>query len=388
MKKGFTLIELLVVIAIIAILAAILFPVFAKAREKARQTTCTSNQKQIATAVMMYTQENNEIMPPATNWASAIDVTGKILQCPTAGKKIAVAYGYNGNVAGLGLGEIDDPVSVILTADSVAEENLMYTPKDIDPRHVQKAIMSYVDSHVVYSADYGSVIFFPNKTLFNSLTASGNDFKNAAGDIVLQLVSGSANHTFNATTNTLRSGANEGVIRYTLPASDYTVPTKWYAYTLQIEVPTPNTNATDGRGADNLITFYDGAGKIIGGLYYYMWNNRQPNIYLFAGGVYNATATKKVYPIGNLSGYNVGSNWLDAGMPAAKKVYNFMTPPKSLTMIASTNGDVMLIYGDMLTEHISGLDFSNAPTFTCGGISTGTNGTCYSDFSKLGYNFK
>jgi len=51
---GFTLIELLVVIAIIAILAAILFPVFSKAREKARQTQCINNQKQIATAVLMY----------------------------------------------------------------------------------------------------------------------------------------------------------------------------------------------------------------------------------------------------------------------------------------------------------------------------------------------
>ena len=53
-RRGFTLIELLVVIAIIAILAAILFPVFARAREKARQTTCTSNQKQIAALVQMY----------------------------------------------------------------------------------------------------------------------------------------------------------------------------------------------------------------------------------------------------------------------------------------------------------------------------------------------
>src|ERR1700729_3180729 len=62
-NKGFTLIELLVVIAIIAILAAILFPVFAKAREKARQTACLSNEKQMGTAVMMYVQDYDEHMP-------------------------------------------------------------------------------------------------------------------------------------------------------------------------------------------------------------------------------------------------------------------------------------------------------------------------------------
>lgn len=56
-KRGFTLIELLVVIAIIAILAAILFPVFAKAREKARQTSCLSNLRQLATATMAYLQD-------------------------------------------------------------------------------------------------------------------------------------------------------------------------------------------------------------------------------------------------------------------------------------------------------------------------------------------
>src|ERR1700692_1426850 len=56
-KSGFTLIELLVVIAIIAILAAILFPVFAQAREKARQSACLSNEKQIALAVSMYRQD-------------------------------------------------------------------------------------------------------------------------------------------------------------------------------------------------------------------------------------------------------------------------------------------------------------------------------------------
>ena len=60
MRRGFTLIELLVVIAIIAILAAILFPVFARAREKARQSSCLSNLKQIGTASMMYAQDYDE----------------------------------------------------------------------------------------------------------------------------------------------------------------------------------------------------------------------------------------------------------------------------------------------------------------------------------------
>lgn len=62
-RRGFTLIELLVVIAVISILAALLFPVFASARAKARQTTCLSNLRQLGQAVFMYAQDNDDLYP-------------------------------------------------------------------------------------------------------------------------------------------------------------------------------------------------------------------------------------------------------------------------------------------------------------------------------------
>jgi prepilin-type N-terminal cleavage/methylation domain-containing protein/prepilin-type processing-associated H-X9-DG protein len=91
---GFTLIELLVVIAIIAILAAILFPVFAQAREKARQASCLSNSKQVALAVTMYVQDYDETFPfgipnwdwPVQTWQSNVQPYIKNLQiwlCPS-----------------------------------------------------------------------------------------------------------------------------------------------------------------------------------------------------------------------------------------------------------------------------------------------------------------
>jgi len=73
-NKGFTLIELLVVIAIIAILAAILFPVFAKAREAARSTSCLSNIKQIGTSLAMYMGDNDQCLPGL--WREAADSNG------------------------------------------------------------------------------------------------------------------------------------------------------------------------------------------------------------------------------------------------------------------------------------------------------------------------
>jgi prepilin-type N-terminal cleavage/methylation domain-containing protein/prepilin-type processing-associated H-X9-DG protein len=75
-RKAFTLIELLVVIAIIAILAAILFPVFAKAREKARQISCLSNEKQLALGFTQYTQDNDELLPGASSGAGGATLDG------------------------------------------------------------------------------------------------------------------------------------------------------------------------------------------------------------------------------------------------------------------------------------------------------------------------
>lgn len=160
MRKGFTLIELLVVIAIIAILAAILFPVFAKAREKARQTSCLSNLKQIGTAFLQYAQDYDERYPiywrpqlqtdPSapgyffntsngnqngkyTSWMDFVYPYIKNTQvfvCPSAVLRdvLAPSYGYNrlvhnstnpatGLTAPRALGDITRPAEIILTLD-------------------------------------------------------------------------------------------------------------------------------------------------------------------------------------------------------------------------------------------------------------------------------
>jgi prepilin-type N-terminal cleavage/methylation domain-containing protein len=82
---GFTLIELLVVIAIIAILAAILFPVFSRAREKARQSSCGSNLRQVQLAIAQYAQDYDERHP--NTWFTANPQQWTIIQASTNGKK-------------------------------------------------------------------------------------------------------------------------------------------------------------------------------------------------------------------------------------------------------------------------------------------------------------
>jgi len=104
MRKGFTLIELLVVIAIIAILAAILFPVFARAREKARQTSCLSNCKQMGLAVMMYASDFDETYAPGYStdgqiWYTLIHpytMNSQLLLCPSSLMPLSLAASERG----------------------------------------------------------------------------------------------------------------------------------------------------------------------------------------------------------------------------------------------------------------------------------------------------
>jgi prepilin-type N-terminal cleavage/methylation domain-containing protein/prepilin-type processing-associated H-X9-DG protein len=132
MRRGFTLIELLVVIAIIAILAAILFPVFAKAREKARQTSCVSNQKQIALAVLMYTQDYDEMLVTHGSRCSGLpdhvnDVcefykilpyvkNSQIFACPSAGTE--ADYGWNLTLCGVALASFQYPSQTVMLDDT------------------------------------------------------------------------------------------------------------------------------------------------------------------------------------------------------------------------------------------------------------------------------
>jgi len=192
-RRGFTLIELLVVIAIIAILAAILFPVFARAREKARQTTCASNVKNLGLAVLMYAQDYDEVFPLGAyavpsgflTWHDLTDPYAKntgIWHCPSspvkksdANGQLTTHFGYNARYlvgmdfsfqqAPVSLAAVGSATETVLLSDAVSsvpnswcgdDGKFLLLPGDLDADcwgrpaflHTEGANVLWVDGHV------------------------------------------------------------------------------------------------------------------------------------------------------------------------------------------------------------------------------------------------
>jgi prepilin-type processing-associated H-X9-DG protein len=180
------LIELLVVIAIIAILAAILFPVFAKAREKARQTACLNNVKQLVTTLHLYAQDHDELLPTSATWAGSMGsygISDGVWECGSSnnrGKAGTPDYffvaGDGTFLDGVALGEIARPSDAPMISDLVngnsqppyiqhnADKTDIFTKvvATVDKRHSGGAMFGYVDGHVELVMDVNAAMFIPS----------------------------------------------------------------------------------------------------------------------------------------------------------------------------------------------------------------------------------
>src|SRR5262249_5259007 len=149
-RSAFTLIELLVVVAIIAVLAAFLFPVFAQAREKARQATCTANLKQLGQVMMMYAQDHDERYAPTFypsadqtgHWANLMIPylgqgpqlwPGGIMICPSSLYRTR-GYALSNELGGKAQAAVTRPADVVLFAETVQVKDYTSTAAELETR--------------------------------------------------------------------------------------------------------------------------------------------------------------------------------------------------------------------------------------------------------------
>lgn len=161
-RRGFTLIELLVVIAIIVVLAGILYPVITRARERARQSKCLSNQKQLGTYILVWVQDHSEKFPGESVWSdlsSVNNIAPDLLRCPSD-TALANGYIYNSYIAGKTLAMAkESPYTLLLTdgqhntTEGGADPNLGYGPGDVAFRHGEFTICTYADGHAKVTRD-------------------------------------------------------------------------------------------------------------------------------------------------------------------------------------------------------------------------------------------
>lgn len=172
-RSAFTLIEILVVVAIIGILAAILFPVFARARENARRASCMNNMKQIAIGLQLYMESYDRRFPAQeeggegdAGWAlelAEIIKNDAVFQCPSeenSWEEGFTDYWMNGNLLGVHESEIQQPANVLFAGDgdtNSVDYALPTNPVDYgewEPdaeytrRHLEGANYTFVDGHV------------------------------------------------------------------------------------------------------------------------------------------------------------------------------------------------------------------------------------------------
>jgi prepilin-type N-terminal cleavage/methylation domain-containing protein len=357
---GFTLIELLVVIAIIAMLAAILFPVFAKAREKSFQTQCMNNQKQLATSMLMYAQDNEETLPAAKSWASAIKVdASKLFDCPTSTQE-GNDYMYfasmmdNGTVEGMlssmTLGDLPKPSETPLLTD-VKQKSDFYVNfgaktylslKDLtakyDPRHNGGQLVAWMDGHLSYVKAGG----LTRATILNLVTDRDQYiFYQQSGTTSTESSSAPANIEMGTTgyygfkriglLEKVPAASDDYVLEFDASATG-NVPYPFMLLGVGVPAAVPNSAA----GSANLITTYPlDSGYVLGAFYRtdIYWDQSRLKFYTNPSTNFNTTGGGGTFSVNG--GYGNACHFV-MSVTGTKKIFDMYKDPTSTLRLCPT----------------------------------------------------